>query len=301
MKNRCERYIHFLLSAAFWLIVPANTCAQQSLISEAASTRSPDSPLTSPSLHSISTPTAKQTVRLVCARAADETPVPCLRNVVVVGFVGGFVNRNDAGHPEVQFANYLRDRYASSIHAEVFANHQGKDALRRIVELLGTDRDGGLTANEKEQARIIICGHSWGASQMVTLARELRKLHIPVLLTVQIDSVRKSGQDDSTIPSNVEAAANFYQARGLIHGRPLIHAEDMGKTRIIGNFRMSYENAQIDLHNCRWMARIFNKPHLQIENDPRLWDQIASIIDSELWRTMPLLEASSTVASPRAR
>jgi len=102
--------------------------------------------------------------------------VPCLRNVVVVGFVGGFVNRNDAGHPEVQFANYLRDRYASSIHAEVFANHQGKDALRRIVELLGTDRDGGLTANEKEQARIIICGHSWGASQMVTLARELLRL-----------------------------------------------------------------------------------------------------------------------------
>jgi hypothetical protein len=32
--------------------------------------------------------------------------------VIIVGFVGGFVSQDDAKHPEVQFAAYLRDRYA---------------------------------------------------------------------------------------------------------------------------------------------------------------------------------------------
>src|SRR5260370_36684263 len=31
--------------------------------------------------------------------------------VIIIGFVGGFVSQDDAKHPEVQFATYLRDRY----------------------------------------------------------------------------------------------------------------------------------------------------------------------------------------------
>jgi hypothetical protein len=38
------------------------------------------------------------------------------RNVIIIGFVGGFVSPDDIKHPEVQFAAYLRDRYPS-IHA----------------------------------------------------------------------------------------------------------------------------------------------------------------------------------------
>jgi hypothetical protein len=31
-----------------------------------------------------------------------------------------------------------------------------------------------------------------------------------------------------------------------------------------------------------WFARIFNKPHHEIENDPRVWDHAAMLIDFEI-------------------
>jgi hypothetical protein len=49
-----------------------------------------------------------------------------------------------------------------SVHAMVFANHDGKKALRQVLEFLDANRDGMSTANEKERASIIIYGHSWG-------------------------------------------------------------------------------------------------------------------------------------------
>ena len=108
-------------------------------------------------------------LRQVCFRehvGIDNTA----RKAIVIGFVGGFVKRDDIRHPEVQFAALLRESYPSMVHAEVFANHDGKNALRHVLELLDTDGDGLLTTDEKEQASIIIYGHSWGGSQAVTLA-----------------------------------------------------------------------------------------------------------------------------------
>jgi len=215
--------------------------------------------------------------------AADST----IPKIIVVGFVGGFAKRDDAKHPEVQFAAHLRVRYSSQIHAEVFSNHEGQKALRQVLRLLDTDCDGALTRIEKEQARIIIYGHSWGASETVAFARELGQRGVPVLLTIQMDSIAKPGQEDSTIPPNVANAVNFYQPRGLLHGRSEILAADPARTRIIGNFRMTYQNHPINCDNYPWLARTFNKPHHEIENDPRVWNQAASLIDSELSSTKP--------------
>jgi pimeloyl-ACP methyl ester carboxylesterase len=215
-----------------------------------------------------------------------------LRNAIVIGFVGGFVRRDDLNHPEVQFAAYLRESYPSIVHAEVFANHDGKRALRRVLELLDTDGDGELNANEKESASIIIYGHSWGASQAVTLARDLGRLGIPVSLTIQVDSVHKPGHEDTVIPSNVRNAVNFYQTRGSIHGRSRIRAADPGHTNIIGNFRMTYHDHRINCDNYPWLARHLNRPHHEIENDPRVWEQIATLIDSELMKRASAVEAS---------
>ena len=159
MKSKFERYICFLLSAAFWLVLPAKASAQQSFISEATSIHAGDIPPVRACPETGAGRNVKQALRLICARAADRASQLTLRNVVVVGFVGGFVNRNDSRHPEVQFAAYLRDRYSSSVHAEVFANHEGQNALRRILELLDADGDGRLTEKEKDQASIIIYGH----------------------------------------------------------------------------------------------------------------------------------------------
>ena len=102
--------------------------------------------------------------------------------------------------------------------------------------------DGSLVSEEKQNARIIIFGHSWGASETVELARQLGKEGIPVLLTIQVDSVSKLGENDAVIPANVAQAVNFYQLDGMLHGQPKIRAADPAHTRILGNFRSDYKS-----------------------------------------------------------
>src|SRR5271170_7086817 len=75
-------------------------------------------------------------------------------------------------------------------------NHHREAAHHQVLEWLDTDGDGILTTDEKQRARIIIYGHSWGASETVALARELEHRKIPVLLTIQVDSIGKPGEHD---------------------------------------------------------------------------------------------------------
>jgi hypothetical protein len=220
---------------------------------------------------------------------ATAAPSLVLRKAIVVGFVGGFVRHDDAKHAEVQFAAQLRARYASAIDVKIFGNHAGEEALHHILSLLDVDRDGILTPTERGQARIILFGHSWGGSQTVLLARELDRRHIPVLLTIQVDSIAKPGQENFTIPTNVENAVNFYQSRGILHGRSEILALDPERTNIIGNFHMTYHDHPVNCDAFPWYARVFTRPHIEIENDPRVWTQAASLIDWQLLqeRTLP--------------
>ena len=200
------------------------------------------------------------------------TLAPTTHNVIIIGFVGGFVSRNDTKHPEVQFAAYLRDRYPS-IHAEVFGNHHGKKALHNVVRFLDTDNDGVLSSLEKEQATVIIYGHSWGATETVAFARDLDKMGIPVALTIQVDTIGKPLHKPATISPNVATAINFYQPRGPLHGQPQIIAADPAHTKILGNIRMTYEDRPINCDNYSWYSRTLNKPHHEIENDFRVWDR----------------------------
>src|SRR6204780_2938697 len=216
-----------------------------------------------------------------------------LHKVIVIGFVGGFVRHDDARHAEVQFAAQLRDRYASAVDVKVFGNHSGQEALRHVLRLLDTNRDGMLTALEKEKAKIIIFGHSWGGTETVLLARALEQQHIPVLLTIQVDSVAKPRQGDVSIPANVAHAVNFYQSNGLLHGRSEIFAMDPERTNIIGNFHMTYKDHPINCDNFPWFARVFTKPHIEIENDPRVWAEAASLIDAELSGSRSIAQAQA--------
>ena len=45
---------------------------------------------------------------------------------------------------------------------------------------------------------------------------------------------------------------------------------------------MTYRDRQINCDNYPWIARHLNGPHHKIENDPIVWQQIASLIDSAL-------------------
>jgi hypothetical protein len=239
---------------------------------------------------------------ILAAPGAAQVSVPRVHfppaggKVIILGFVGGFVSQEDAKHPEVQFAAYLHDRYPL-IEAVVFGNHHGKKALHEVVRMLDSDGDGILTTNEKRESTIIIYGHSWGAAETVTFAHALGQMGIPVALTIQIDTIAKPGSKGAIIPANVTNAINFYQSKGPLHGRPEIVAADPKQTTILGNILMTYEDRPIDCANYTWYARVFNKPHHEIENDFRVWDRAASLIDSNLSETTLSVQTPSPSGS----
>jgi len=113
------------------------------------------------------------------------------------------------------------------------------------------------------------------------LARELDRAGIPVLLTVQVDSVHKPWQQDEFIPANVAAAANFYQPHGLVHGRARIAAVDPAKTEILGNYRFDYQKDPVKCEATSWFDRL-TPSHAQSQCDPRLWSQVENLVRQRL-------------------
>jgi hypothetical protein len=201
---------------------------------------------------------------------------------IVIGFVGGFVQHDNLVHAEVQLATRLRKAYPTGVDVETFESYHGERAREKVRSLLDTNHDGTLTLDEKRNGRIIIYGHSWGGSEAIVLARELEKDGIPVLLTIQVDSISRIHQDDALIPANVAQAANFYQADGLLHGQARIRAADPARTNILGNFRFDYKASALKCDEYPWYDRVFAKAHTQIECDPDLWKQAESLIRSNL-------------------
>jgi hypothetical protein len=215
--------------------------------------------------------------------------------VIVIGFVGGFVKHDDSAHSPVQLAARLRHDYPSGVYVEAFENRRREKAHAAILRLLDANHDGTLSLEEKQSARIIIYGMSWGASESIILARELQTEGIPVLLTIQVDSISKIRQDDALIPANVAEAANFYQPDGLLHGRAEIRAADAARTRILGNFRSDYKAHPISCPNYPWYDRFFAKSHTEIECDPVVWQQVESLIRSKL--TTPMRSSAVRVSA----
>ena len=214
------------------------------------------------------------------AGAMINKPAPV--STIVIGFVGGFVHRDDARHSEVQLAEKLRAEYPDRTHIELFENRQRPQARQAIHKWLDADADGSLSDTERRAARIVLYGHSWGASAVITLARELQRENIPVLLTVQVDSIPRRGQNDRVIPENVSKAVNFYQTRGILHGQPQITAADPSHTQILGDFRYDYKNEPTACRAYPWLNRHLFKGHTSIECDPQVWSRVESLIDPYL-------------------
>jgi hypothetical protein len=205
-----------------------------------------------------------------------------VRGTIVIGIVGGFVSPDNAKRREVKLARHLRSEYPGTLQVKLFDNRHRSDARKLILRVLGNDHGGIPTEDEKQSARIVLYGHSWGASAIVSLARELKAEGIPVLLTVQVDSVAKPGQNDALIPSNVVRAVNFYQPHGFIHGRAEIRAADPSRTQILGNYRVDYSANPISCPEYPWYDNFFMRSHTEIGCDPKVWDRVESLIREQL-------------------
>ena len=201
---------------------------------------------------------------------------------IVIGFVGGFVSHDNPHHGPVQLAQHIRQTVPKGTYVRVFENRRRKRAYDDVLRLLDANHDGVLSPEEKTRAHIVLFGHSWGASAAVLLARDLRRRGIPVLLTVQVDSVAKLWQNDSVIPDNVTEAINFYQTEGFVHGRRQIAAADPAKTEILGNYRIDYKKSPVNCPEASWWDRVFTPGHMQSECDPHLWSQIETLVREKL-------------------
>src|ERR1700676_2045887 len=197
---------------------------------------------------------------------------------ILVGFAGGLVRHDNPHHGPVKLAQSIQQDLPKGDSIQVFENRHRKAAFKAILGLLDRNHDGVLSNQEKSEAHIILFGHSWGASAVVLLSRQLARAGIPVLLTVQADSGPKPWQSDRAIPDNAAEAVNFYQPHGLLHGRVLITAADDSKTQILGNYRFDYQKDPVQCTGASWFQRVFTPSHMQSECDPRLWSQVEVLV-----------------------
>lgn len=215
-------------------------------------------------------------------------------NYILIGFAGGFVRHDNPHHGPVRLAQRLRQVAPHGTYIQVFENRRRKKAYKTILRLLDINHDGTLSEQEKSEARVVLFGHSWGAAAVVLLARELDQVGIPVLLTVQVDSVAKLWQRDGVIPDNVAAAVNFYQPHGLVHGRSEIKAVDESKTQILGNYRFDYREHPVQCEATSWFDRTFTPSHMQSQCDPQIWNRVEDLV-------LQRITASSEIAAVRGQ
>jgi hypothetical protein len=214
----------------------------------------------------------------MAADGAVASRPPATVSYILIGFAGGFERHDNPRHGPVQLAQRIRQNLPTGDVIEVFENRHRRAAYKTILRLLDSNHDGVLSHQERSQARIILFGHSWGASAVVMLSRELDRAGIPVLLTVQVDSIEKPWQRDKVIPDNVAEAVNFYQPHGLLHGRAKIIAADDSKTQILGNYRFDYRKEPVQCSGGSWFQHIFTPSHLQSNCDPHLWSQVEGLV-----------------------
>src|SRR5215469_10527230 len=89
--------------------------------------------------------------------SSETTHAPTL---IVVGFLGGFVRGDDDRHLEVQMIQRLSGANSDGLRAATFENRNRQGAREEIVRWLDTNGDGQLSDGEKQNARIILLGHS---------------------------------------------------------------------------------------------------------------------------------------------
>lgn len=195
---------------------------------------------------------------------------------LVVGFLGGRDARDDESKGVRRLALRLRQT-TRHLYVETFANrHRG---LAEEFLLRALDRNQNERLDTSEHRTLVVYGQSFGGAATVKFAWRLARLHVPVYLTVQVDSV---GSRDDRIPPNVAYAANLYQDDGwIIHGENPIRAVDPSRTQILGNWEFDYSTppgSEISLEGVPWWKRLLRVAHAKMDRDPRVWKLVERLV-----------------------
>jgi hypothetical protein len=197
-------------------------------------------------------------------------------HVLIIGFMGGRESWDNQKRGVRKLALKLRDMNLCGVHIETVENNKRPLAIELIRNAFDRNRDGRLDEGERAKARLIVYGQSFGGAAVVKLARQLDEMGVPVLLTVQVDSV---GRGDKMIPPNVARAANLFQRNGvIIRGEREIRPEDPNRTTIVGNFEFDYSKKKIDLSEVSWLKKLFRSAHTKMDHDPEVWGLVEKMI-----------------------
>jgi hypothetical protein len=205
------------------------------------------------------------------------TPLPLPRGgILVLGIVGGW-ERWDAPQRAIRrTALELRSMHLPRVWVETVENHKLDLAQELVTRAFDFDKSGQLDPPERAAAQIVVYGQSLGGSAALRFCRWLNEQGIRVRLAVVIDAY---GHDPYTVPPNVAVAANLYQHDfGPVKGAPQIAAEDPGQTRILGNWRYTYEGREIDMPGEPAVRKWFMGSHLKMEYDPEPWRRVTDLL-----------------------
>ena len=227
------------------------------------------------------------------------TPTPIDEDqTLILGFLGGRENWDDSSRGVRQLAVKIDSMNLPDVHIETLENRKRDLALELIMNSFDSNLDGYLDERERSSARLIMFGHSLGGAAVVKLSHSLRDMGIPVLLTVQIDSVGFT-YDDHVIPSNVKRAANLFQLDGwLLVGEDEIVPEDADKTEIIANLKFEYKDKDVDMSGVPWERRLLSVPHSKMDADPEVWSTVEELILSEIDNPKSEILAEEKVVDP---
>ena len=205
------------------------------------------------------------------------TPTPLRQGqILILGFMGGREPWDNADRNVRKLALKLRSMDDPEILVETVENKKRALAIELIDKAFDRNGDGRLDERERASIRLIVYGQSFGGAAVVKLARQLKKMDVPVALTVQVDSI---GRGDKVIPSNVARAANLFQRNGwFIRGEPEIKAEDPTRTTIIGNFKFDYSQKRIDVSRVSFVKKAFRVAHTKMEYDPDVWAKVEELL-----------------------
>jgi hypothetical protein len=209
------------------------------------------------------------------------TPTPLSDDqTLIIGFLGGRQLWDDDSRGVRQLAVKLDEMNLEKAEIETFQNRRRDLAMEFIHKALDRNEDDILDSQERASARLILYGQSLGGSAVVKLSEALEKIDIPVLLTVQVDSV---GFSDHLIPSNVSKAVNIYQSNDWIFsGEDEIMAIDPEATSIVANIEFDYSDKEVDMTAQPWQRRLFSTPHSMMDADPEVWALVEELILDEL-------------------